>query len=336
MITLKNYQGALLGLAVGDALGATTENMRPEQIKDKYGVLTEIIGGGWLRLKAGQTTDDTDMTLAVAEGILHADMKGSDVIKEIGERFLKWIESLPVDVGAITGTAIYQYKEGKQKDWMLAGKLAHRFMNGYSAGNGSLMRCLPIALAYHDKFDYMEVLSDRQSRMTHYDYLASDACILYNRIAKRIINGEDLKDAIIMEIADTRYENVPLSIPVCRPSGYVVDTFAWVISVLLDSNSFEEVVVTLANMGSDSDTTGAIAGGLAGLYYGLDAIPERFTSKILLKDKLMVTAEELYNIKIMQGVEFEEEDEYEDHEPRYNCRCGGAGACIQCNPSMFI
>jgi ADP-ribosyl-[dinitrogen reductase] hydrolase len=167
-------------------------------------------------------------------------------------------------------------------------------MNKQSAGNGSLMRCLPVALVYGSSF--MEVVTEMQSAMTHFDPRASEACILYNRIARRIISGQELRESIREEIHNTHYQSVAYRDPVNRPSGFVVDTFEWVLRVLLTTDSYEEVVVALTNEGSDSDTTSAIAGGLAGLYYGLDAIPERLSSKIIRRNEILDIAEKLYNL----------------------------------------
>lgn len=288
-MNVNNYIGALLGLAVGDALGATTENMWVQAITEEYGTLTEIIGGGWLHLKAGETTDDTGMTIAVAKGILKAGQR--DPIKYIGQEFIKWRNTDPVDIGSITGLSLHYYD--MTKNWNQASKLAHKAL-GRSAGNGSLMRCLPVALAYHKDPVFMDRISEVQSTLTHFDPLASEACRIYNRTAKRIIDGETLTDALRAEIKDTRYMHMTKRLPKDRPSGYIVDTFEWVIRVLLTSETYEEVVIRLANLGSDSDTTSAIAGGLAGLYYGAEAIPERLSSKILLKDELTDLAVKLY------------------------------------------
>jgi ADP-ribosyl-[dinitrogen reductase] hydrolase len=301
MTNVKNYQGAMLGLAVGDALGATTENMWTYDIRKQYGIHQDIVGGGWLRLKPGQVTDDTDMTMAVAYGVLKD--SGRSVINYIGEEFVKWFNSKPVDVGNITRIAIQEYiDQRRKKSWAKAGKFAHDVTGGKSAGNGSLMRCLPVALAYQFDREIMEIVTEKQGEMTHYDPLATEACKIYNRIALRVIQGEELKKSIREEIRDTRYAPMTKQNPMGRPSGYVVDTFEWVLRVLLTSYSYEQVIIKLANAGSDSDTTAAIAGGLAGLYYGVDEIPARLADKIIRKDEILLTAERLYAISGKEAV----------------------------------
>ncbi|MFC3799358.1 ADP-ribosylglycohydrolase family protein [Cohnella sp. GCM10012308] len=271
-------RGGLYGVAVGDALGGTTEFMSPREIAERHGYLTEIIGGGVWRLEPGEVTDDTMMTLCVADGILAAP---DDPIEAIGERFLQWYASEPKDIGNIIRTVLATY-EGS---WYQAALLADLNL-GQSAGNGSLMRCLPAALCYPDWAEAARV-SRMQSKMTHYDERCNEACEIYNRIAFAMIEGEvPLRDAIADAVAGTAYEEMLTSEPNCESSGFVVHTFRWVLHLLLTSDSFEEVVQRAANQGGDSDTIGAIVGGLAGVHWGFDGIPERYSSQILLKDRL--------------------------------------------------
>lgn len=169
---------------------------------------------------------------------------------------------------------------------------------GQSAGNGSLMRCLPAALAYPSWEDVSRI-SRVQSKMTHYDELCNEACELYNRIAYRMLDGEaELREAIRQTIADTAYEDLLSGEPDCEPSGYVVHTFRWVLHLLLTSDSFEEIVQRAANQGGDSDTIGAIAGGLAGVHFGFEGIPERYAARILIRDRLDRTSANLLALRI--------------------------------------
>lgn len=290
----NRIQGALFGLAIGDALGGTTEFMSPFQIKEQYGQLTELIGGGVWHLEPGETTDDTAMTIAVAKGILAAP---EDPIPPIGEEFLVWWRTVPKDVGTIISTVFKEYRG----DWKESAKAAHHKLGGKSAGNGSLMRCLPVALAYSNK-DKMELVTIEQSKMTHYDTLADEACLLYNRIAYRVLKDENLMSAIQHEVKGTRYEEVlHRKPPQVAPDGFVVNTLLWVLHLLLTSANFEEVVVRAANNGFDSDTVGAIAGGLAGLYYGFEALPERYVSAILRKKELLDITERLYVLRQLEA-----------------------------------
>ncbi|MFS0575020.1 ADP-ribosylglycohydrolase family protein [Sporosarcina sp. 179-K 3D1 HS] len=154
---LDQIKGGLFGLAIGDALGAMTE----KEIGDKYGVVTEMRGGGYWGVAPGETTDDTAMTLAVARGIMG---NVAEPIEEIGRHFLLWENTEPKDMG-VTVSKTFRNFAG---DWFQAAEQTHFDLRGKSAGNGSLMRCLPIAIAYSDEKRIGE-LSIQQSKMTHFD-----------------------------------------------------------------------------------------------------------------------------------------------------------------------
>jgi ADP-ribosyl-[dinitrogen reductase] hydrolase len=285
---LDKVKGALYGLAIGDALGGTTEFMSKAEIERVYGRVTEIIGGGCWQLEPGETTDDTAMTIAVAKGIL---TNPDNPIPHIGEEFLAWAQSGPKDIGNIVRCAIRAYRG----NWFEAAERAHEESGGLSAGNGSLMRCLPVALAYPDK-GRMEEITAVQSKMTHFDPLADEACLIYNRIANRMLNGEKLRDAMRTEVQDTRYAAALDREPSVPPSGYVLHTLLWVVHILNTSPDFESAVQFAANLGGDADTIGAIAGGLAGLECGFAALPKRYVEKILVGAELDLLAEQLVQL----------------------------------------
>ncbi len=282
---LDRIKGGMYGVAVGDALGGTTEFMTEQQIKAQYGYLTEIIGGGVWNLEKGEVTDDTMMTLCVAVGILE---NKEEPREAIGRYFMEWYQSRPKDIGNIIRHVFEKY-EG---DWFEAAFIAHMDM-GQSGGNGSLMRCLPVALAYQELAD-IDRETIMQSRMTHYDPRCAEVCVMYNRIAHRLLQGEDLGTSIKAEVAGSEYEENLEELPDCPPSGFIVHTFRWVLYILLHTSNFGEVVQKAANLGGDSDTIGAIAGGLAGIYYGYTGIPARYANAILIKERLDQTISQLY------------------------------------------
>ncbi|WP_342429647.1 ADP-ribosylglycohydrolase family protein [Neobacillus sp. FSL H8-0543] len=288
---LDKIKGALFGFAIGDALGGTTEFLTKREISDRYGVVKNIVGGGVWNLEKGETTDDTAMTLAVGWGILK---DPQNPICPIGDGFLKWYASGPKDIGIIIRTVLSHYKG----DWFEDAKKAHfDYLNELSAGNGSLMRCLPVALAYND-LDEVEANTRKQSKMTHFDSLADEACIIYNRIAYQVLHGKELKKAIKDEIQGTIYETALTGEkPTCLPDGFVVNTMKWVLYWLLTSDSYLDVVIGAANEGHDTDTVAAIAGGLAGLACGFDAIPREYSDLLLVKDELLSLALELNSLR---------------------------------------
>lgn len=288
---LDKIKGALFGLAIGDALGGTTEFMTPIDIKKKYGYLKDIIGGGVWELEPGETTDDTAMTLAVAEGILDSPRSP---LPSIGKRFLKWYHTLPKDVGTTVRMTMYFKEQGLS--WGQAAEITNNYMKGKSSGNGSLMRCLPVALAYRDRMK-MEDITVKQSKMTHYASEASEACLLYNRIAHDVLwKGYPLRSAIKRNVNGTRYSSILYRNPSHSPGGYVVETLMWVLAIAYSGRNLEEGVQALANMGDDSDTAAAITGGLLGLEEGFRSLPKRYVNAILEKNRLNRVAERLVEL----------------------------------------
>ncbi|MCZ8523152.1 MULTISPECIES: ADP-ribosylglycohydrolase family protein [Paenibacillus] len=289
MNTVERIRGGLYGLAAGDALGGTTEFMTRAEIRKQYGRLTEMIGGGVWDLEPGEVTDDTMMTLCVAEGILECP---EDPMGAIGERFLAWYRSDPKDIGNIIRRALQRY-EG---NWFEAAFVTDQDLGGFSAGNGSLMRCLPAALIYSDR-ERMDAVTRMQSKMTHWDDRCSEACVLYNRMAYRLLQGEELRPVLASETAGTIYAQALAGEPDCGPTGYVEDTFRWVLHILNTTANFAEAVQEAANLGGDADTIGAIAGGLAGVHYGYSGIPAAYAGTLLVKERLDELAERIAVIR---------------------------------------
>ncbi|MCJ7691006.1 MAG: ADP-ribosylglycohydrolase family protein [Clostridiaceae bacterium] len=282
MDRLERVLGGLFGVASGDALGGTLE-FTPKYIGvEKYGYHKNIIGGGKMNLKPGDVTDDTVMTIAVAEGILE---NSNSPITAIGRRFVEWYKTDPIDIGITCQDSIDEFIHCG--DWMEAGLRVYKDSDGMNAGNGSLMRCIPVPLFYRD-FDKMVEITKTQSDMTHYNIKASDACILYNTIVYKYLDGGDKLETIKEVVKDHKeYEKVfHMKKEDLNPSGYVVDTFQCALWCFINNSNVEDVICEAVNLYGDPDTIGAIAGGLAGVYYGYSAIPERWREKILVKEKL--------------------------------------------------
>jgi ADP-ribosyl-[dinitrogen reductase] hydrolase len=285
---LDKIKGGLVGFAIGDAMGVATEFMTPDEIKEKYGVVTDILGGGIFGFERGETSDDTAMTIAVARGIF---ANPHSPIEDIGREFLKWKETGPKDIGITVASTFRNYKD----DWFTAAEATHDQL-GQSGGNGTLMRCLPIVLAYSDP-QKIEELSILQSKMTHFEDSASEACVIYNRIARRVLLGEDLKESILTEIKHSTYDIDYSKEPDCRPSGYVVHTLKWVLYWLLNRDSFRDVIIGAVNMGDDSDTIAAIAGGLKGIEVGIRELPDHYRDSLINLKVLEDVAKTIYAIR---------------------------------------
>ncbi len=256
---------SFLGVAVGDALGATTEFMTPSEIREKHGVHDRITGGGWLRLKPGKVTDDTDMSLCIARAILE---KGTFDLRAVAERFAAWLRSSPPDVGATCRKGI--------RDYMLKGQLVSP-PNEWDAGNGALMRMAPAALFSLGDDALFERAVIGQAHLTHNHPLSDAACLCAGRMVHLAIRGEGRSrlrreaDALVAAHPDFRFDPYP-----GEASGYVVHTLQTVFHFFFSTRSFEDCLVGVVNRGGDADTTGAIAGMIAGAYYGVAGIPDRW------------------------------------------------------------
>ncbi len=286
---LDQIKGGLFGVAIGDALGVTTEFLTEKEIREKYGYVKEMTGGGFWGLEPGETTDDTAMTMAVAKGIIK---NPEDPVDDIGKEFIAWGNTKPKTIGN-TIAATFRLFSG---DWFEAAKMAHDTFNGKSAGNGSLMRCLPVALLYENEQKMIDI-TIRQSKMTHYDDKAAEACVIYNKIARRLLKGEELRPGIQAEIKNTCYDTDLETEPDCPPDGYVVHTLKWAIYWLYNENSFRDVVLGAVNKGGDSDTIAAVAGGLKGVHTGYSRIPDEYKRKIVIKEELDQLAANIYRLR---------------------------------------
>jgi ADP-ribosyl-[dinitrogen reductase] hydrolase len=277
-------QGAFLGAAVGDALGATTEFMKPDQIRERFGVHREITGGGWLNLSPGQVTDDTEMSLCVARAIV---ARGRWDLVGIADRFAQWLEGNPVDVGATCRRGIGDY---------IARRRLETPPNPWDAGNGAAMRVAPVALHALGDESLMIRLAVEQARLTHNHPLSDAACIAVGRLVQRAILGTPLTglraaaDALVARYPEFRFDGYD-----GEATTYVVNTLRAVLDAFFTTDSFEACLVNIVNRGDDADTTGAIAGAIAGARYGLPAIPARWIAALdpALREELGTLAAQL-------------------------------------------
>ncbi|NSL56867.1 ADP-ribosyl-[dinitrogen reductase] hydrolase [Uliginosibacterium aquaticum] len=266
---LDRALGAYLGLAIGDALGATVEFMTPREIMSKYGTHREIIGGGWLRLKPGQVTDDTTMALALGDAIVSA--RGWD-LTEVAEHYVGWLRSKPVDCGNTCRRGIRRY--------MQEGSLVAAFNEG-DAGNGAVMRNLPVVLGFLNNEQALIDYSLAQGRITHGHPLSDLANVALARMTAALLRGEGM--AVVQAIADELFTLEPrFSIQAYRgrATGYVVDTVQTVLYHFFNHEDFENSLIAVVNRGDDADTTGALVGMLAGARYGTRAFPRQWIRRI--------------------------------------------------------
>ena len=263
--------GAYLGLAVGDALGATVEFMLPREIRYQYGVHRDIIGGGWLKLRAGRVTDDTEMALALGRALVAS---GGWNAKAVADSYVAWLKSRPVDIGNTCRRGIQRY--------MLDGSLSGPPNDG-DGGNGAAMRNLPLVLlTLHNEQAFVEHTL-AQSHFTHHHPLSDAATLVLGRLMRVILSGGKIREcrAVVKDLLRD-YPKFQFDPYPGRASAYIVDTLQTVLHHLFSTDTFESLVVETVNCGEDADTTGAIAGMLGGALYGVKAIPERWLEKLEL------------------------------------------------------
>jgi ADP-ribosyl-[dinitrogen reductase] hydrolase len=268
-LILNRALGAYLGFACGDALGATVEFMTPHQIRKNYGVHKDMIGGGWLALEAGQVTDDTQMALALGQAII--DHQGWN-INAVADNFVVWMESDPPDIGNTCRRGISRYRD----NGATAGPLRED-----DAGNGACMRNLPVILATLNRPGHFKDWTLQQSHITHNNPLSDAATLTLGRMVGHLMAGRNLKfckqetELLIDQYAEFAYTPYP-----GKASGYIVDTLQTVLHYFFNTDSFESCLIATVNQGYDADTTGALAGMLAGARYGVQQIPKRWLEQL--------------------------------------------------------
>lgn len=277
MAILDRARAAYLGLAIGDALGATVEFMRPREIENQYGQHREIIGGGWLKLRPGQVTDDTTMSLALGDAIVaHPEWS----LSEVADRLVAWMRAGPVDCGHTCRRGLRRY--------MLEGTLEAPLSEG-DAGNGALMRNLPVVLAYLGEPEALLRHSLEQARITHNHPLSDLATQAIAEICAQLILGAPLARVRALSLALARaepkfaFERAPR-----RSTGYVVDTVQTVLHHFHQTPDFETCLVKVVGCGDDADTTGAIAGMLAGAWGGMSALPARWLARLEARTRVRI------------------------------------------------
>lgn len=291
------FRGTLLGLAAGEALGEPADFLTAEQIEERFGLITEMVGGGCHGVAPGETTDATQMMLCLAQSL--ADIDGFDP-EDIMRRYGGWFSSHPRDVSLTVRTVLLSYRSGTQ--WDLASRRAFEILGSPAAGNGSLMRCAPIGLRYALDAEARSAYSQRESTLTHFERLAGWACVAFNDLIAAALAGE-LRERLPLIAATIDDEDKRVSAALrdaveaepeeVQSSAYVLDTLRTALWAVLRTGSFEEAVVLAVNLGNDADTVGAVTGALAGAVHGEAGIPQRWLDVLLVRDEAAALADRL-------------------------------------------
>ena len=256
---MASLRDCVYGQAVGDALGVPFEFQRRGSFECRG-----MVGHGTHRKPAGTWSDDTSMALATCDSIR---CTGGIDCADIRRRFERWIrdEEYTVDgvfdYGNTTATAL---RRGRGCD------------GEYDNGNGSLMRILPLAFTDATDDEVRAV-----SAITHAHRTSTEACVEAVRFARALADGAEPAPAAA-EIWGAGLADKPRS--EVKSSGYVLDTLGAAIWCLLSTDTYAACVLAAVNLGEDTDTTGAVAGGLAGIVYGVDAIPSAWMEALRGKE----------------------------------------------------
>ena len=286
--------GALLGLAVGDALGTTLEFTR----RDSYPHLTDMIGGGPFELEPGQWTDDTSMALALAESLLaKPDLDETDLMGRFANWYVHGVNSCTgacFDIGNATRTAI--------EAWLQSGNPNAGSTDPRTAGNGSLMRLAPVAIRHWQDDARLLDVARRQSMTTHAAPQAVEVCALFAQVLAEVIAGRDWQESIDGLDAEGDPEIHAIAAGAWRDkdraeiasSGYVLHSFEAAFWCVARTESFRDAVLLAANLGDDADTTAAITGQLAGAVYGASTIPGPWLDKVAWREEIEGLARQLF------------------------------------------
>ncbi len=288
MTTKTNRQiGCMLGLAIGDAMGAPVEFQK----RGSFVPVTEYRSGGKFRLNAGEWTDDTAMALCLAQSLI--DSNGFDPIDQM-DKYLRWIDTgymsctgKMVGLGKTCWRSLVRYRR--------MGEPYTDIKHEKFSGNGSLMRLAPICIYYSGNLDQAVYYAALSSKTTHGSPIAVDCCRYFAYIVMHLLNGVD-KDMIFSDKFISRlyrYFDEPLHRELnfiikgdfttkiedeVHSSGYVIHSLEASLWSFYHTDTFEKAILKSVNLGDDADTVGAITGQLVGAFYGVDGILDEWIS----------------------------------------------------------
>ncbi len=297
-----------MGSAVGDALGMPVEGLSMEEIKLIHGEVREMVSG---RLPAGSYTDDTEMMIGVAESLVENEgFNGKDMAK-------KFIKNFNVFRG-------YGPSPPEVLEWIEKGepwdKASEKLFGGAgSYGNGGAMRVAPIGLFYHDDPKKLKLVAYQATQITHAHPLGKEGAALQayaisltitlTKPLNKEVFLQNLNDFVESKIYKEKIRLVKdLLNKKAKPQEVVfklgngIEAFnsvpTAIYSFLANLESFEESVVYAVNLGGDTDTLGAMTGGLSGSYHGIEKIPQRWKEKLENRVYIESLAEKLWEIKL--------------------------------------
>lgn len=291
-------RGALVGLAVGDALGTTLEFCQPGTFRP----LTDMVGGGHFLLKKGYWTDDTSMALCLAHSLLAS---GGFDPRDQMQRYCAWLDEgylssigTCFDVGVTVRSALRRFQRDGEPYAGGRGK--------WRSGNGSIMRLAPVPVAYHHNLSKTIQHAINSSRTTHGSPLCLDSCGWLAALLHRLLQGMSKTQALdpchypaqtseLQRLQQghwqtKRYQEL-------NGSGYVIDCLEAALWCFWHTADFASCVLAAANLGNDADTTAAVAGQLAGAFYGHQAIPAHWREALFMETDMVQLADALFALR---------------------------------------
>lgn len=294
---LDRARGCLIGLAVGDAVGTALE-FRP---RGSFKPLTDMVGGGHFCLQKGYWTDDTSMALCLAHSLLACN--GFHATDQM-QRYCDWYDNGYLssigncfDIGSTVSSALRRFqKSGNPYSGMTA---------TWTSGNGSIMRLAPIPIAYHRDAALVLHYARQSSRTTHGAHLCVDACgWLAIQLLDLLMGGDK---ASLLQVSYTpqteaiatlqQFQFLEKNYRDLKGSGYVLESLEAALWCFWHTHSYADCILAAANLGDDADTTAAVAGQLAGAYYGYSAIRADWCQHLYWHDEILALADQLYDLQ---------------------------------------
>ncbi|WP_276272282.1 ADP-ribosylglycohydrolase family protein [Haloarcula litorea] len=294
----ETARGVLLGLACGDALGRPVEGWHADRIERRHGTVDSMLGNGVHHLPPGSITDDTEMALCLARSLAERETWDPD---DAADRFVAWARDDPTGMGGMTRRVLSRASKGE--DWRTAARETWAASpEGQNAGNGSVMRCAPVAVAFAGDRERLVEASRESSRLTHWDPRCVDACAALNLAIAAAARGDDpvasAREGLRATVDDPSEEVLTAldravdgeALPV---TAYVVDTLTAGAGHALAADSAREAIVAAVNNGGDTDTVGAVAGALAGARFGRERLPDAWLDDLEAREELTALADDL-------------------------------------------
>lgn len=311
---LSRARGALVGLAVGDAVGTTNEF----KVASTFKPITDMVGGGPFLLKPGQWTDDTSMALCLADSLL---AKGHYDSFDVMERYQRWFSKgyrsstdRCFDIGGQVRAALFDFEHEQRVP--VTAERSNR------AGNGAIMRLAPVVIAGFEHREIREIVvtAGLSARETHYSVEAEAATEVFAALLVGALLGWAPEHIINVGWASTGHAFDEMAARVIstdpaeraswesETSGYIVHGLRLAVHGLLDFPSFKDATLAIANMGGDSDTNAAIYGQLGGAYFGIEAIPASWRSTLHQGEEIDALARALVDLRLKPPVTRFDED----------------------------